>query len=314
MTSRKLQILKGGMLTTVQDCGRKGFQSSGMPVAGAMDILSLQLANIALGNAPNAACLEATLDGPEIVFDDPVHLCICGANMLARLNERPVETGRVVFANKNDVLKMGFATTGCRAYIAFSGGIDVPVVMGSRSTFLAGKTGGYHGRALKTGDNLTLVKTNKQPGIDALPNGLLHSVFSDKPIRILPGPEIKHFGIDGLLSLLESTFTVSPDSNRMGYRLDGAKVRAESGGAGIISSPVPLGCIQIPPNGQPMILMADRQTTGGYPRMAIVATIDHPRLAQLKPGDRLSFEEIRLDEAQNLLTEREKTIALLQNE
>jgi antagonist of KipI len=308
MKTNKLQILKSGMLTSVQDMGRPGFQSSGMPVAGAMDGLSLQLANIAVGNAPNTACIEATLAGPEILFADQTYFCICGAEMQARLNDSPLKNGQPVLAHKNDILKMGFATRGCRAYIAFSGGIDVPLIMESRSTFIAGKMGGYKGRNLIAGDTLSLGQVNGKPLQKDFPDDLLTGLFSIEPIRILPGPEINFFRSDAIKTLLNGKYTVSPDSNRMGYRLDGAKITTKTNEKEIISSPVPKGCIQVPPNGQPVILMADRQTTGGYPRIAVVATIDHPRLGQLKPGDQLGFEEIGLKEAQNLLIARENRL------
>jgi len=296
------------MLTTVQDGGRIGFQSSGMPVGGAMDNLSLRLANISVGNTPDAACLEVTLAGPEILFTEQTYFCICGAEMQARLNDSPLKNGQPAWAQRNDILKMSFASKGCRAYIAFAGGVDVKPVMGSHSTFLAGKMGGYEGRQLKAGDSLTLGAKTGNPLQIRLPDDLLNSIFSNKPIKILPGPEIISFGADAIKKLLSSTFTVSPDSNRMGYRLDGAKLTTKTAEKGIISSPVSMGCIQIPASGQPLVLMADRQTTGGYPRIAVVATIDLPRLAQMKPGDKLCFEEISLDEAQNLLKEREKII------
>ncbi len=308
MTVRKVKILKSGMLTSVQDSGRIGFQSSGMPVGGAMDNLSLRLANIVLGNTADAACLEVTLAGPEILFEKQTHFCICGAEMQAKLNDTPIENGKAIWAKKNDILKMSFASKGCRAYIAFSGGINVKPIMGSRSTFLAGKIGGFKGRQLKTGDVLTLGQITGKPMQKNLHDDLLNSIFSNKPIKILPGPEIKSFASDAIKKLLSGTFTLSPDSNRMGYRLTGEKISTKTNKKGIVSSPVPMGCIQIPPDGQPLLLMADRQTTGGYPRIAVAATIDLPRLAQIKPGDQLCFEEISLDEAQKFLQEREKII------
>ncbi len=292
------------MLTTVQELGRRGYQSFGMPVCGPMDELSHRVANLISGNQPQAATLEATIQGPDIRFTQNTTFCISGAMMAPRLNGNSIENNILYHASQDDVLTMGYATLGCRSYIAFLGGVEVPMLMGSRSTYLTGKIGGHHGRALRKGDILPIGVPTPKLSAFKLPSKIIQSVFTPGPIRILPGPEIDHFGFEALKNLLNTTYTIQPNSNRMGYRLAGEPLLPKPGMADVISSPVPPGTIQVPPDGQPIILMADRQTTGGYPRMAVVASIDLPVLGQMKPGDNLTFAEISIAEAQKLIIER----------
>ena len=305
-----IEIKSAGILTTVQDAGRFGYQSSGMPVCGPMDPVSFQLANILLGNAPDAACLEATINGPAIVFHNDTRFVITGAHMEPKLNGADIPNNWVIKARQKDVLRLGFTKRGCRAYIGFQGGIDVPLVMGSRSTYLAGNLGGYQGRPLKDGDTLPLGKEKGNPRSLPVSAGWKDKLFSDDPIRILPGPEVHFFGSPSIQKLLSATFTIGANSNRMAYTLEGEQIPPLPGKTDIISAAVPTGTIQVPANGTPLLLMADRQTSGGYPRIAVVCSADICRLGQKKPGDTISFREISLEEAQKRCIEQS---ALLQS-
>lgn len=313
-------IEKGGMLTTIQDSGRHGYQRFGMPVSGAMDLLSLQIANTLVGNPcdepslvgniPGAAALEATLVGPEILFvgaseetsasfSSPTLFCttiaITGADMQPCINGKPIQMYTPIKVMSGDRLTFLGLKTGCRTYIAIAGGLNVPLVMGSRSTYLRAKIGGLEGRALKTGDVIPLGsftnladKNSSQKITCEIPD-----YQTNRPIRIIPGPEIKRLDFEGIRTFLTTEYTVSANSDRMGLRLGGQPIHIKgTKGHDIISSGISFGTIQLPGNGLPIILMADRQTTGGYARIANVLTDDLPRVAQLKPGDKINFVEV----------------------
>jgi antagonist of KipI len=289
----KIKILKAGLQTTVQDNGRWGYQQFGMPVAGAMDVYSLQLANKLVNNDLNEACLEVTIDGPRIEFESDTYISICGANMQAQINKASVEMFKALHVKNGDVLSFKGLISGCRTYIAFSGGIQVPKVMGSKSTYLRGKLGGFKGRELKSGDELEIGAYNnpkiKEIGSDEIPE------FKDcYTARIIAGPEAEFFTLKGLETFLYTEYTLSQQCDRMGYRLSGAKIEHKSK-VEIISSGIAFGTIQVPSHGEPIIMMADRQTTGGYPRIACVVSADLPYIAQLKPGDKLRFKEVKLN-------------------
>lgn len=310
-TGRYLEILRPGMLTTVQDMGRTGYQQFGMPVSGPMDCWSYGLANLLVGNLPGAACLEATIYGPEVLFHSGGWMAICGADMEPRINGDIIGNNCVYRFKSGDILSTGYANKGSRSYMAFSGGLGVPMVMGSRATYLMGKIGGVQGRALKQGDFLKLEDNTFKPFPETLSAKITDVSFVAGPIRILPGPETYSLDLEALQNLLNGTFTIGTNSNRMGYRLEGVPVKPKRESSNIVSVPVPMGTIQAPAGGEPVILMADRQTTGGYPRIAIAATIDLPRLGQLKPGDSITFEEIDLDHAKRLIVEKSQWIRKL---
>jgi antagonist of KipI len=305
-------IRSPGMLTTVQDGGRYGYQRFGMPVSGAMDTWSYQVANILVGNPPDAACLETTLTGPAIQFTDAALIAVCGADMYPSLNDRPIPMWETIPVEKDDILVFSGLKHGCRSYIAISGGIDVPLVMGSRSTYLRGGMGGFLGRPLKQGD---VVPVGEKPAgkirIRELPEEERPVYFSHQTVRIIPGPEVKRFGFDGIRNFLTNRYLVSAYSDRMGYRLEGPAIPAESGNYDIVSAGISAGTIQITGNGLPVILMADRQTTGGYARIANVISVDLPLVAQMKPGDTLNFREVSLDAAQRLWMESRKHLESL---
>lgn len=303
-----IHIHHPGLLTTVQDLGRYGYQSFGMPVSGAMDHLSLTIANLLLGNPPDAAGLEATLTGPDIEFSSSGAIAVCGADMGAAINGAPISMNTAIRVKPGDRLNFTGLKTGCRVYIAFAGGIDVPKVMNSRSTYLRAKLGGFEGRALKPGDRLELGpvcgKVRKAP----LPSGLIPEYNARQTIRILAGPEMERFSPDGIRTFLDSEYEISGQSDRMGYRLSGPVIPHPDKGADIISAGVSMGTIQMPGNGQPILLMADRQTTGGYARIANVATIDLTRVAQLKPGDRVRFQKITIESAHALVKNQKRRL------
>ena len=299
-------IESAGLLTTVQDSGRYGYQRYGMPVAGAMDTFSLQLANMLVGNQHDDACLETTLTGPEIIFVKPGVIAITGADMSPCKNGKPIPLYKTIEVKSGDRLSFKKLKNGCRSYIAFAGGINVPLVMGSRSTYLRAKIGGFEGRALKAGDELPLGETAGKIRIKEIPKEMIPRYQSTQTIQIIPGPEVKRFKLDGIRHFLTSEYMVTDQSDRMGYRLSGNEIMQQSGNADIISAGISPGTIQIPGNGQPIILMADRQTTGGYARIANVISVDLTLIAQLKPGDRIRFREISLEKAQELFKARKK--------
>jgi antagonist of KipI len=320
-----IQVLRPGLLTTVQDSGRFGLQSRGIGPGGAMDPLALRLANLLVGNEFFAAALELTLTGPALRFDADMLIAITGASLSPAIDGAPAPSGHAILARAGTTLTFGECTVGCRAYLAVAGGIDVPVVLGSRATHLRAHFGGVEGRALRAGDTLPvglpspdalrlvkrLGKTDRKWIAD-------HAVFSreitgttglDAPVRLLPGADTDRMSIEGRRAILESTFRVSTRSDRMGYRLEGTRLEMAAAGE-LTSEAVTWGTVQLPPDGQPIILLADRQTTGGYPVIGHVAAVDLPVLAQRKPGDELRFAATTLAVAQQELLERERSIVI----
>jgi len=316
-----ITVLKPGMHTLLQDAGRYGYQHSGVPVSGAMDLFSHRVANIVAGNHGDAATLEMTLQGPRLEFADDALISICGADLSPSIDAEPVPEGKAVCIRAGSVLQFGTCRAGCRAYLAINGGFDVPAVMGSRSTYETARLGGLQGRALVKGDILRAGarQTGLYPGLNqelsrarrafAVPKWSVNQHVEKlgrvpQVVRIIPGRHWEAFAAARSL-LTDSAFRIAPDSNRMGFRLDGPAVRLEKP-LELLSEAVSFGTIQVPPGGKPIILMADRQTTGGYPRIAEVASVDLHLLAQLKPGDSLRFELVSLAQAQALYLMREQ--------
>lgn len=294
-----------GLLTTVQDWGRYGYQRFGMPVSGVMDVFSLELANLLAGNDPGDACLEATISGPDLEFTGATWIAITGADMDPHLNCLGIPMNTAVDVRPGDRLGFRGLRSGCRTYIAFAGGIAVPPVMGSRSTYLRAGIGGFHGRALTPGDELPLGEPVGKPRLKKLPEVLIPEYKHEQTIRIISGPEAHYFEIAGLRSFLSTEYTVTAQSDRMGYRLSGEPIKHKEGMTNIISAGISLGTVQIPGDGQPIILMADRQTSGGYARIANVITVDLALLAQMRPGDKICFKETNLDIAQQVCISRQ---------
>ena len=307
-----------GLLTTVQDRGRYGYQRFGMPVSGAMDVFSLELANLLVGNDPDDACLESTISGPELEFTGATWIAITGADMDPHLNGQGMPMNTSVDVRPGDKLGFRGLRSGCRAYIAFAGGIAVPPVMGSRSTYLRAGIGGFQGRAIMSGDELPLGESEplspfgqlspgsakRKPRLKKIPEGLIPEYKHEQRIRVISGPEAHYFEMAGLRSFLSTEYIVTAQSDRMGYRLSGEPIQHKEGMTNIISAGISLGTVQVPGDGQPIILMADRQTSGGYARIANVITVDLTLLAQMRPGDIVRFSETTLDSARQLYLNR----------
>lgn len=307
-----IRVLEPGLLTTVQDLGRWGYQHDGMVVAGAMDTLSLQIANILVGNARNTGCLEITLLGPKLEFLTDTVIAITGADLAPRLNGRQIKGWAAHFVNSGSILEFSGLRSGCRAYLAISGGLDLPLIMGSVSTYLRGRLGGFGGRPLQRDDVLPVkLSCSKQV---SLPSWYLTQprYQQKKKIRVVLGPEAGCFTAEGLRTFFSSSYTITGLADRMGYRLEGPSVESQRGND-IISDGISFGSIQIPTNGMPIILLADRQTTGGYTRIATVISVDLPLIGQSSPGDILDFSEVSVDEAQNLYLQMETILQSLAN-
>lgn len=318
-----VKVLKSGLLATIQDLGRKKSQKYGIIVGGAMDVLATRLANILVGNPEGEATIEVTMFGTALQFEEDHLIAITGADLQATVDGEKVAMWRPLYIQKGQVVKFNFSKSGSRAYIAFAGGIEVPIVMDSKSTYMQANIGGYHGRKLQKDDVVQCGKPSElsarftkqlQGSSRQLPwyvnfSTLYPSPIST-PIRILKGMEYERFDKSSQLALLQDSYQLSIDSNRMGYQLQGAKLEL-SHTFELLSEGVTFGTIQVPTNGQPIILMAERQTIGGYPRIGQVITVDLPRLAQLQPGDTIGFEFVSIREAEQLLFEQERYLATL---
>jgi KipI family sensor histidine kinase inhibitor len=282
-----LEIVEEGLLTTVQDLGRHGHRRLGVPQAGALDTDACRAANRALGNAPDAAVLECVLLGPVLRFHRPVSFAVAGADLGAVLERAdlgawPVPLGTAVRARPGNLLAFTGRRAGCRAYLAFAGGLDVPLVLGSRSTDLTAGFGGLSGRAVRRGDVLALGGASPVvPPAAPLPTP---DPGEDVVVRVVPGPQHDAFTAEAHRRLLGEPFRVGASSDRVGYRLEGPPLRTVDSREVVTDGMVP-GCIQVPPDGQPIVVLADGPTTGGYPKIATVVTADLPRLAQLAPGE-----------------------------
>lgn len=296
----ELKITNAGMLTTVQDLGRWGYQSDGVPVAGAMDLEALRFGNAMLGNVENAAALEVTILGPEIVADGEGLALFAGADLGFSLNGAEIGSWTVIAVKSGDVLSFCGPKLGCRGYLCFSGCIDVPVVMGSRSTYTRARIGGYQGRALKRGD---LLRTGESPAAwrrlagFTLPEELRPDYSPDKPLRILTGLQSDAFTEEGLNTLFSSEYTVSVETDRMGSRFEGPKIGHADKSADIVSDAIPLGAVQIPGHGTPIAMLADRQTTGGYTKVGVLSPASIQDLVQRMPGSKIRFEKCSMEDA-----------------
>ena len=283
-------VVQAGLLTTVQDAGRWGHRVQGVPVGGALDSRARRAANGAVGNAAGAAVLEVTLAGFELRFDRPCVAAVSGADLGAHLDDVPVTLNAPLTCRAGSVLRFGERRRGARAYVALAGGVDVPPVLGSRSTELGARFGGFGGRALRSGDHLVVggAAPASSPAARTAPDVVEPAGVAR--LRVLPGPHDDWFDDGALSSLERGFFTVTPQSNRVGYRLAAQLPLPRRQTGEMISDATVAGGIQVPPDGQPILLMADRQVTGGYPILATVITADMPLAAQLAPGDAVAFE------------------------
>ncbi len=288
-----IEVLAPGLLTTVQDGGRTGWARYGVPPSGPLDAAAHRAANTLVGNAPEAAALEITWTGPAIRFTRRALVAVCGADFELWAGGIPLPTWHTLFIRAGAVLRFGARRWGARAYLAVDGSFDLPPFIGSRSTYLPGGFGGHEGRALQAGDQLPLGPSLPNPASRAgqlWPRERRPSYAPEPVLRVILGPQDDHFTPQGQATFLSSAYTLAPTSNRMGARLAGPVIEHRSpDAAGIISDGVVMGSIQVPPNGQPVVMLADHQTTGGYPKIATLLRADLPLLAQLMPGETLRF-------------------------
>ena len=295
-----ITVLSPGVLTTVQDRGRFGYQQYGISACGVMDPHSAALANILVGNPEDEAVLEFTLMGPHLKFHRDIAVAMTGADLSPTLDGIPMPMYQAVHVFAGQILRCLVPKTGCRAYLAFAGGLDIPVVMGSRSTDRKAHLGGVEGRPLKKWDEIAF----RNPFIpDRMEIRSLPREFAPRslyPLRVILGPQEDAFTEEGMKTFLSGTYTVTQESDRMGCRLKGPAI-SHIGDGNIISDGIAFGAIQVPAQGQPIIMLADRQTVGGYAKIANVITADFRLLAQLKPGDRVCFQPVSIQTAQNTL-------------
>lgn len=321
-----INIIKPGLLTTVQDQGRAGYQKDGVTVNGVMDQTASRIINMLVGNRDTDAVLEMTLKGAKISFQKDALIAIGGGDMSPSIDGYPVRSYRPVFVQEGSVLDFGNVQQGCRVYLAVAGGFQVPLVMGSSSTYLRAGFGGLQGRSLKKDDALSFgspssrskeisSQIRKQAGCTDgfyemnwyISPRLLPKLSGNPVVRAFKGRQYGWFTQESCQQFFLETFAVTTQADRMGYRLEGPDLELMNH-QDLLSEAVANGTIQITSDGTPIILLADRQTTGGYPKIAQIATVDLPILAQLKPGDTLKFKEISHDESQKLLVNREREL------
>jgi antagonist of KipI len=307
-----VRVIKAGMLTTIQDLGRWGLQSHGVPVAGPMDPVSHRVANALVGNAAGAATFEITLLGPDFEFEDERVVAAAGAEFEMTLDGRAAPMHAPFVVSSGSRLHVGARRRGARAYLAIAGGIAVPPTLGSRSTHLISVMGGIGGRPVKAGDVVPLGDSSDARRTHAaLSESVVPLPDGHARIRVLPGPQIEYFAIDALTVLQSAPYRIAQNSDRMGFRLDGPAL-THSRGADIISDATPLGVLQVPASGQPILLMADRQTTGGYPKIATVISADISVAGQLGPGDTIEFAVCSTREALAALIAQERAVMALE--
>ena len=307
-------VTRAGFLTSVQDLGRTGLRQFGVSTSGALDSFALRVANLLVGNDEGAAGLEITLGGLQLRFEDERIVAWCGGEFDVQIGSRALPAGHVAHLQAGDELKFGLAQIGCRCWLAISGGIDVPVVLGSRSTDLRANFGGFEGRALRDGDQLSLgefrqSETAAAAGISSwtAPHDWASPASRHPSLRFIRGVDWNRFNDVTIQRFTQHEFTVSPDSDRMGVRFDGSELKREVE-TDLISEAVAPGTIQVPPSGKPILLLGDCQTIGGYPKIGHVITVDLGIAAQLRAGDGVRFFEVSLQDAHRLLMERERDL------
>ena len=316
-----MDIILPGALTTVQDLGRIGYQESGFTPSGVMDQKAGRTANILVGNKESEAVLEMTLFGAKILFLSDNVIAVTGGNMEPRIEYekvgrksevRQVPMYEAVSVHKGEMLVFGMAVSGCRTYIACAGGLDIPIVMGSRSTNLKCSLGGYRGRKLQSND-IVYFRNPVRVLSGIKKRKIKETVDNDAPetvIRVIPGPQEEYFTTGGTETFYSQSYVVSPENDRMGMKLNGPKVEYKEQ-TDIISDGIVFGSIQIPSGGAPIIMMADHQTTGGYAKIGTVASVDLPKMAQSKAGDRIRFEKIAVGTGQRLCRRQAKELQKL---
>lgn len=301
-----ITVVNPGLLTSVQDAGRVGYQQFGVSVSGVMDPRAMKVANILVGNEENEAVLECTMMGPQLRFNADNVIAITGGDLSPTLDNQPVENYAAFVVRAGQTLRFTALRSGCRAYIAFAGGLDIPPVMGSRSTYMKAKIGGLEGRKLQKDDVIGFRAPD--PDLPDLAKRRIAPEVTPQQeftVRVLMGPQDDMFTDAGIQTFLSETYAVTNEFDRMGCRMDGAVIEHKNGGD-IISDGIAFGAIQVPTAGKPIIMLADRQTTGGYTKIANVITADFSIIGQLKGGDRVRFVKTSIEAAQQeLLAERE---------
>ncbi len=299
-----IEFLTPGMLTTIQDKGRASLQHLGIPASGAMDPLSMDLANLLVGNFNNEAVLECTYSGPKIKFNVNTLVAITGAKVLSKLNGYEVDNYMTLEVKKGDVLDLSILKSGMRAYIAFAGGIDVPKVLNSRSTYLPMQFGDYDKKIIR-GQTLPIQKVNHKKFYKIKEDcSLRYEKNEIVKIRIVKGPQFDYFSSDEVKRLVKETYKISEKSDRMGLRLIGFEIKTDK--EDMISDGIPLGSIQITRGGQPIIMGADRQPTGGYPKIAKIISSDIYQIGQLAPGDKIKLKWISIEDSRKIYLENIK--------
>jgi antagonist of KipI len=321
-----VDVLRPGLLTTLQDRGRHGCAMLGVGRAGAMDDVALRLANALVGNEPDAAVLEITLIGPRLRFDKAVTIALTGAEFPVRIGHYETPMWQPVVIEAGAELEIGTARRGARAYLAIAGAFAAEPVLGSRSTDVNARLGGVDGRPLRENDRIridvrddpTSRAREKQRASFRRARGARWSLDprpwldtdTASPIRLMRGHHFDALDVRSRAALFAEGFRIASDSNRVGFRLDGPRLELASP-LELVSEPLAAGTVQLPPGGQPIALMAEHPTTGGYPRVGQIAAVDLPRLAQRRPGDSVRFAEIDLGEAQSRYLERERELTRL---
>ncbi len=303
-----IRVINGGMLSTIQDMGRVGFMRYGVGRSGAADKRSLAIANLLVGNSENVGAIEFTLAPPTLEFTSDCTVAVTGGEFAPLVNGSPVSGYHSLYLRRGDTLSFGGRVMGLRGYIAFSGGLDLPKVMGSVSTSIKNSLGGFKGRALKSGDEIAFTR----PTSAFVQKAITPELFTDdvKTLRVVLGMQSDAFTDEGLHNLFSTVYTVTPNSDRMGCRLKGGEVHHKDS-ADIISDAIVEGAIQIPSDKQPIVMLADHQTTGGYTKPGAVITADIPLLAQTPPNGTVHFGKVSTQEAQAIfLAEKERLNAL----
>lgn len=306
-----LKVLAPGAHTTVQDLGRIGYQEIGVPVSGALDGFSLRLANVLVSNHYGMAALEILLSGPTLeVVADAVRVALAGAGAsLAILGEklRVVAAGQSVLLYRGEIFQIALDSQSACCYLAVEGGIAVPLVLGSASTYVRAGFGGLEGRLLRRDDIVPLAIARPPERVELRLARPL-DVARDQPIRVVLGPQQEYFANDAVAALLGAEFRVSKNADRMGMRLEGPLLRQRAGWD-IVSDAIATGAIQVPGSGEPILLLADHQTTGGYPKIATVVSADLPVVGRRRPGDTLRFAAVTVEEAEELCRDEERSFA-----
>ena len=302
------RVLKAGIQTTIQDLGRYGYQSQGISVSGAMDVRSFKIANLLLDNPENEAELEICLMGPTLQFTSATIIAVTGGDFSPTINGEALPMYTAVYVNKGDIIRFGSARTGCRCYVAFSSCLDVPVVMGSRSTNMKSRTGGFKGRPLREDDYIGFRQKKRYlPFFLSRKLDINEFDSNETELRVIMGPQDDMFTREGIETFLGSEYIVTGEFDRMGARLEGPFI-ATKNGSDIISDGIAFGAVQVPSHGKPIVLLSDRQTTGGYAKIATVISVDIPKMVQRKTDHRIRFRAVSVEEAQKLLLEEVKEL------